>query len=1210
MANQDVPNVLAVTEYHRKNSPPWQADVPYAINDIVFGSNGNVYKCILANNTTGPPYNDPKDPSNEANAAYWELASGGGGTSISEYDVDFSVADTDRKVIAIAEDGNIKIATKNNFEINTIDNIETENKSASYDGRYDVATGEGYLPSPPWIVANQADDFLAQFSSSTDDEAVRGNFDLSSESILAFAIPRPENISGLPREKGSTLGHVLVRSSTDFEFHVLKSGATQWADPVNLNALINISSNYTYIYGFGGKFYILVYNTVVGLPFNIFVYNPADDSAVTVTNTGFTAFDAVSRSLSIGWVDDGTDVYFLLNFNTTSTVIKIEVSTNTPTVWGAGYTPSGSNYIDIMPIGIKDGVLYSARLPNPTGNAIVLAFDIGTQVWSTVAGGYLPPVTVASAPAGMPGFTDYYFYDSATDFFYGHDDSVGRKIVRTKDFVTWSDVVVPDILGTISPRVTLAGAGYLVIQTDFLQFSQAGTTASVDEPMYFSSLKLSTVDAINRFKGLGITSDSKASVEVGKISKITVQKVAILDGFTGLTISAPVFMGDEGTITQDVEDIISGEYRLLLGYAVSTTEVDIQMGEPILNIPNEMLTDSVPIGAMIFITGNIVPTGFIKADGSAHLRSLYPTLNDIYAAENYPYGDGDGSTTFNVPDYTEVGTEIHAVKARYISDTSVEENAQLDNRIKEVEDAQIASDAKLALTIDPVLETSSVNVDIASDQELFIDGTSSTVTSDGRKPINGMDQGDYLPPKIEIDGKWYDNPSVKMFADRGCFGFFEDWKNQPWREASDWAVSNATISDVGDKLFITTTGVNGYVRIVAADSAIRHDRIIVDKGIGDEVYLGNSVTPSENCKYTWSTGLFIDGANCTVIDSILLTPTKVMLMFKTTSTTVPIAVLLPNSGDTCTISEVQACGDGFLPPYGQDGNSGNPARAYNFDKWDYPISFKFKPQFNFNTGAAGYLISEMTSAGVQEFGMLYDPGNDKFQFEIGALQYYVGHDGVNWDGGTTTIGDATAFVDNTILQSIHDLTIFIDKNNDLINLWIDGDRVMNDVAQDLSTWNPRDMISIGGVPQHLTPEDFYSNTYFGNFCVHPKTQTLPVVQTLAFRDPNKQYGKNAQWFLDQFGGFPGKPHENLVDDARAWVEVTSQRTGGVNYTNNTGRDIEVSINSATPNSNIHIDGIPVAIVTQSTSIKTTAITVPNGSVYSTVAAFHKWFELR
>lgn len=45
-----------------------------------------------------------------------------------------------------------------------------------------------------------------------------------------------------------------------------------------------------------------------------------------------------------------------------------------------------------------------------------------------------------------------------------------------------------------------------------------------------------------------------------------------------------------------------------------------------------------------------IPQGTVLANGQAISRTTYRNLHDLYARAGYPYGNGDGSTTFNVPD--------------------------------------------------------------------------------------------------------------------------------------------------------------------------------------------------------------------------------------------------------------------------------------------------------------------------------------------------------------------------------------------------------------------------------------------------------------------------------------------------------------------------------------------------------------------------------
>src|SRR5574343_1148355 len=56
----------------------------------------------------------------------------------------------------------------------------------------------------------------------------------------------------------------------------------------------------------------------------------------------------------------------------------------------------------------------------------------------------------------------------------------------------------------------------------------------------------------------------------------------------------------------------------------------------------------VPVGAVQAFALVSCPSGWIAADGSAVSRTTYSTL---YAAMGTIHGTGDGSTTYNLPDY-------------------------------------------------------------------------------------------------------------------------------------------------------------------------------------------------------------------------------------------------------------------------------------------------------------------------------------------------------------------------------------------------------------------------------------------------------------------------------------------------------------------------------------------------------------------------------
>ena len=58
------------------------------------------------------------------------------------------------------------------------------------------------------------------------------------------------------------------------------------------------------------------------------------------------------------------------------------------------------------------------------------------------------------------------------------------------------------------------------------------------------------------------------------------------------------------------------------------------------------INNSLPIGTIVDFAGTIAPTGWLICDGSAISRTTYA---DLLATIGTIYGEGDGSTTFNLP---------------------------------------------------------------------------------------------------------------------------------------------------------------------------------------------------------------------------------------------------------------------------------------------------------------------------------------------------------------------------------------------------------------------------------------------------------------------------------------------------------------------------------------------------------------------------------
>lgn len=78
------------------------------------------------------------------------------------------------------------------------------------------------------------------------------------------------------------------------------------------------------------------------------------------------------------------------------------------------------------------------------------------------------------------------------------------------------------------------------------------------------------------------------------------------------------------------------------------------------------------LGTIRMLTTPSVPTGWIVGDGVDRARADFPELDSVYAANGYPFGSGDGTTTFGVPNFDQTfirGDGVDAIGTRGGEDT-------------------------------------------------------------------------------------------------------------------------------------------------------------------------------------------------------------------------------------------------------------------------------------------------------------------------------------------------------------------------------------------------------------------------------------------------------------------------------------------------------------------------------------------------------------
>lgn len=93
-------------------------------------------------------------------------------------------------------------------------------------------------------------------------------------------------------------------------------------------------------------------------------------------------------------------------------------------------------------------------------------------------------------------------------------------------------------------------------------------------------------------------------------------------------------------------DIVSGQ-KLLVAYRAATADFQI-VGDRASGTSSDVLARVLPVGAAVPWPSNTLPAGYLWANGAAVSRTTYAELFAVYGTT---YGVGDGSTTFNLPNY-------------------------------------------------------------------------------------------------------------------------------------------------------------------------------------------------------------------------------------------------------------------------------------------------------------------------------------------------------------------------------------------------------------------------------------------------------------------------------------------------------------------------------------------------------------------------------
>lgn len=152
------------------------------------------------------------------------------------------------------------------------------------------------------------------------------------------------------------------------------------------------------------------------------------------------------------------------------------------------------------------------------------------------------------------------------------------------------------------------------------------------------------------------------------LSTVEIDDTTQLDGEVDIT-AGPVTVGGstaDGSAIVDIQstskgsifapkmnstqrDAISSPAEGLVIYNTTDSDLNYYNGSSWLAVGSDAAaaTGGIPAGTLAWYSGTSAPTGWLIGDGSAVSRTTY---SDLYAVTSNAFGEGDGSTTFNLPD--------------------------------------------------------------------------------------------------------------------------------------------------------------------------------------------------------------------------------------------------------------------------------------------------------------------------------------------------------------------------------------------------------------------------------------------------------------------------------------------------------------------------------------------------------------------------------
>lgn len=370
-----------------------------------------------------------------------------------------------------------------------------------------------------------------------------------------------------------------------------------------------------------------------------------------------------------------------------------DVPTVTSYALGAPLTVNGVHYVVHLPNENKVLVTY---YDGTTSSMRLAEFDIATETFTGLdfPSGFQPACYVGLNGAVFGGYTyqpgnpygDYCAaivrYQGGSFSYYNYQDSYGSINVANM----YSHPGYPDCLLALTNKVAGESAGLLVIDVsnsfhvensvELPSGTQALSVAAYDPPFFGTPsawVMLYSFAGVHSFVQYSNAWLGGGTIEVARTiyAPYNAWPLGLLYNVSYLSTGGDIFacyrdalylgsLSNEGILDQTKLPLGSvlgfGSMSNVGGYPVKTVlpeEQAAKQGNALVFRGNSLQYEPVSfIGEIRAWTGGTVPSGWVLCDGQALSRAVYSALHALYEAQSYPFGNGDGSTTFNVPNVT------------------------------------------------------------------------------------------------------------------------------------------------------------------------------------------------------------------------------------------------------------------------------------------------------------------------------------------------------------------------------------------------------------------------------------------------------------------------------------------------------------------------------------------------------------------------------